>query len=183
MRITNCTPYVNGTMTANATPRVYVACLAAYNAGHLHGEWVDATDEDEVQDCIERVLRTSPVPGAEEHAFHDYDNFPLEMGEHESVEKVAALGALLEEHGRELVAAVYARGYRDGDAIEEVLTDKRLGVYDSLGDYAEAMNEDKEIPQELRMYVDWERMAEDWLMSGELFAVEIDDRLHLFSTR
>lgn len=24
------------------TPRVYVACLAAYNSGFLHGAWIDA---------------------------------------------------------------------------------------------------------------------------------------------
>ena len=24
------------------TPRIYVACLAAYNGGTLHGEWIDA---------------------------------------------------------------------------------------------------------------------------------------------
>jgi len=34
----------------SATPqpdpiRIYVACLAAYNNGHLHGEWVEVTDE------------------------------------------------------------------------------------------------------------------------------------------
>jgi Antirestriction protein (ArdA) len=23
-------------------PRIYVACLAAYNNGRLHGEWIDA---------------------------------------------------------------------------------------------------------------------------------------------
>lgn len=23
-------------------PRIYVACLAAYNNGHLHGRWIDA---------------------------------------------------------------------------------------------------------------------------------------------
>ena len=25
------------------TPRIYVACLAAYNNGRLHGRWIDAT--------------------------------------------------------------------------------------------------------------------------------------------
>ena len=26
-------------------PRIYVACLAAYNNGHLHGAWIDAAQE------------------------------------------------------------------------------------------------------------------------------------------
>ncbi|WP_447531297.1 antirestriction protein ArdA, partial [Legionella pneumophila] len=25
------------------TPQIYVACLAAYNNGIVHGEWIDAT--------------------------------------------------------------------------------------------------------------------------------------------
>ena len=29
------------------TPRIYAACLAAYNNGHLHGRWIDATQDPE----------------------------------------------------------------------------------------------------------------------------------------
>lgn len=43
--------------------RIYVACLASYNNGVLHGEWLDLTsDEDELWEGIKRVLRTSPYP-------------------------------------------------------------------------------------------------------------------------
>jgi len=38
--------------TATDTPRVYVACLASYNNGILHGEWIDATDADEIREEI-----------------------------------------------------------------------------------------------------------------------------------
>lgn len=47
---------------SNYTPRVYVACLASYNDGILHGEWVDAVDADEIQEGIDRVLFSSPRP-------------------------------------------------------------------------------------------------------------------------
>ena len=30
------------TITTNTEPRIYVACLAAYNNGILHGAWIDA---------------------------------------------------------------------------------------------------------------------------------------------
>ena len=30
-------------------PRIYVACLAAYNNGCLHGRWIDATTPDEIR--------------------------------------------------------------------------------------------------------------------------------------
>lgn len=29
------------------TPRIYAACLAAYNSGRLHGRWIDATQDPE----------------------------------------------------------------------------------------------------------------------------------------
>lgn len=39
-------------------PRIYVACLAAYNSGHLHGEWINADqDEEDIFADINDVLR------------------------------------------------------------------------------------------------------------------------------
>jgi hypothetical protein len=32
--------------------RIYVACLAAYNAGYLHGEWIDVTDTDSINEQV-----------------------------------------------------------------------------------------------------------------------------------
>jgi antirestriction protein len=53
-------------MATNNSYRIYVACLAAYNAGRLHGAWFDLedyNDADELHEAIaERVLRTSPCP-------------------------------------------------------------------------------------------------------------------------
>jgi antirestriction protein len=46
-------------MTTNDTPRVYIACLACYNEGKLHGEWIDATDADEMQALI-AALQADP---------------------------------------------------------------------------------------------------------------------------
>lgn len=44
--------------------QIYVACLASYNAGVLHGEWIDleGRDADDVRDEIARILRESPHP-------------------------------------------------------------------------------------------------------------------------
>ena len=57
------------------TPRIYVACLAAYNNGQLHGWWIDADDADSVRDQISDMLKASPQPNAEEHAIHDFEGF------------------------------------------------------------------------------------------------------------
>lgn len=53
------------------TPRIYVACLAAYNSGRLHGAWIDASqDVDDIWNELKQVLASSPVPDAEEWAIH-----------------------------------------------------------------------------------------------------------------
>ena len=41
---------------------IYVADQAAYNAGHLHGVWIDATLElDDIQGQVDAMLAASPV--------------------------------------------------------------------------------------------------------------------------
>jgi antirestriction protein len=55
-------------MTTQTTPKIYVACLAAYNAGYLHGDWIDA-DQDaddiyqEIRDMLSRSLFPMPRNG------------------------------------------------------------------------------------------------------------------------
>ena len=57
-------------------PKIYVADLAAYNSGFLHGCWIDANqDLDDIQEQIQNMLRKSPEENAEEYAIHDYEGF------------------------------------------------------------------------------------------------------------
>ena len=50
--------------------RIYGADLAAYNAGHLHGVWINAWDElDDIKAQISEMLAASPVGFAEEYPF------------------------------------------------------------------------------------------------------------------
>ena len=45
-------------------PEIYVACLASYNDGVHHGEWIDAAQdpEDLEREIFTRILKTSPRP-------------------------------------------------------------------------------------------------------------------------
>jgi hypothetical protein len=109
------------------TPRVWIACLAAYNEGHLHGEWVDATDVDEMNEAGARIIKTSPALLPEELAIHDYDGFgnlPSTLGEYPSFETVARIGALIEEHGDAFIAYL--------DAIEVDVNDEGPGERERL---------------------------------------------------
>ena len=88
--------------TDEDTPKIYVACLSAYNAGYLHGLWIDATrDAIDIEDDIKWMLSWSPVADIEpcvseaclkdmEFAIHDYEFWEgIELSEYEDIETVS----------------------------------------------------------------------------------------------
>ncbi|MDO8954435.1 MAG: antirestriction protein ArdA, partial [Gammaproteobacteria bacterium] len=103
----------------NLEPKIYVACLAAYNSGHLHGAWIDASqDIDSIYGELKAVLASSPIPNAEEWAIHDYEEFGgIRIDEYDSIETVKALADFIAEHG-ELGAAAYEHYGTIDDAIK-----------------------------------------------------------------
>src|SRR5713226_1168914 len=74
-------------------PRIYVASLSDYNAGRLHGAWIDVDQDDEqIWEELNAMLARSPEPMAEEFAIHDYDGFgPLQLGEYERIDEVGCI--------------------------------------------------------------------------------------------
>jgi antirestriction protein len=121
--------------------KIYVACLAAYNAGRLHGEWIDATsDAAEMGEAVAAMLAKSPVPGAEEYAIHDYDGFP-DMGEYPGLDAIAETAGLVElaaEHDLspaafKAIADNWHGGARD---IREAFG-RWVGLFDSFREYAD----------------------------------------------
>jgi antirestriction protein len=128
-------------MTATATetaPRIYVACLAAYNNGRLHGAWIDADQgADDIAAAVKTMLADSPEPLAEEWAIHDYEGFgPLRLSEWDSFERVAAIAAGIAEHGEAFAAWLSNDSSRDpGDA--DSFTDSYRGEWDSMRAYAD----------------------------------------------
>lgn len=166
-------------------PRIYVACLAAYNAGHLHGVWIDAAEElDEIWTTIKNMLSTSPVEDAEEHAIHDYEGFSgYAVSEYDAIESVHEIACFIEEYpdfGGDLI-----NHFSDLDEAREAVEEDYYGCYSSLADYAQEFTEQtSEIPQHLEIYIDYERMGRDWEMSGDIFTIETaHDEVHIFCNR
>lgn len=149
-------------------PRIYVACLAAYNNGQLHGAWIDADQSaDAIHDEIRAMLASSPIPGAEEWAIHDYEDFGgIQLAEYEGIDRVAEIAALLAEYGEPFGAwADYC-----GDAVSaKEFRDAYRGEYESEEVYAEELVDDTgilaEVPENLRYYFDYGRFARDLFMS------------------
>lgn len=163
-------------------PRIYVACLAAYNNGLLHGAWVDVGDAWTMWEGVRAMLAASPMPGAEEFAIHDYEGFcGISLAEYQGLESVAEMAAFLSDHGT-LGAALYEHFGQDLGEAREAMAERYLGAYASLADYMEeAIGAGIEVPTPLAGYIDWEAMARDADLSGDIMSVCIGrDEVHVF---
>lgn len=174
------------TNESDSNPRIYIACLAAYNNGYLHGVWIDADqDATAIRDEIAAMLARSPIENAEEYAIHDYEGFEgVTISEYAGIDSVARMGAFIAEHGA-LGAGLLEQFGGDMDQAETTLQDCYHGQFASLADYMEELTTDSiTIPEALRYYVDWDAMARDAEMNGEFFTVETArDEVHVFSSR
>ena len=192
-----------------STAQIYVADLAAYNAGHLHGRWIvlEAYDFDPeaVHERIKEILaRGAKRFGAEtlsvheEYAIHDYEGFgPVKIEEYDSIEKVCALAETLdalESNGEDVPFGIYL------DKIES------LDSLDSLDDAVEAFREsyrgeltleqyagdyvsdcilpeiDKGIRETIETYFDYESFARDMSYEGYTEVYDHGDH-YLFGPR
>jgi antirestriction protein len=171
-------------------PRIYVACLAAYNNGKLHGEWIDATqDAEDIREEIQKMLRASPEPGAEEWAIHDYEYFgELQLGEYEDLETVSRAALLIEEFP-DIASGVidHFGGLRYLDEAEETLRERYRGFWTDVEAWAQDLLEDsgdwEKVPEHLRGYFDLARYARDLEISGDIFTIETADGTHVFDGR
>lgn len=170
---------------APARPRIYVACLAAYNSGILHGRWIAATTPDEVRLEVSAMLAESPVPGAEEWAIHDYEGLEgICLSEHATFDTVCELADFVAEHGA-LGAKLYSHF---GNSLTEARAafEDYAGQYKTAADFAEEMIRETgtEIPASLEYYIDWQALARDMALNGEILVIQTGfDEVHVFWSR
>jgi len=153
--------------------RIYVACLAAYNNGVLHGRWIDAAqDADSICDEVNAMLAASPISGAEEWAIHDYEGFEgAPITEYQGLESVAEIAAFIGEHGA-LGGKLIEYFGGDLDDARQAMEDCYFGEYASVADFAQESTENaQDIPEALAPYIDYEAMGRDWEIS-DLIVIE-----------
>ena len=162
--------------------RIYVADLAAYNAGYLHGIWIDATLEvAEMQEQINTLLSTSPVSDADEYAIHDFEGFgDYHLGEYAGLEAAHQIALFIQEHPN--FGSALLSHFSDLEEAREMAENKYCGCYASLADYAQELTEEtSEIPSHLQYYIDYEAMARDMEMGGDVFSIETGyHEVHVF---
>lgn len=167
--------------------RIYVACLAAYNAGRLHGAWIDASsDVDEMQEAIDAMLKASPAPGAEEWAIHDYEDLP-DLGEYPGLERVADVVEFFEEHSDDYSEALLTALLMDtgGDIKDaESWLDNYCGTYETFKDYAVEAADKRlsyyELPDFVSNYFDYDAYARD--LSMDRHTIEYSEGVAVFHT-
>ena len=165
----------------NSDIQIYVACLASYNNGILHGGWIDACqDTDDIRYAIHDILKTSPIEGAEEYAIHDHEGFEgVWIREYEDIDYITKLAAFLEEHGE--LGGKLVEYFGDIETAEEALSDRYHGEFKSLSEFAENLTEETtEVPDSLRFYIDYEAMGRDLAIS-DVIAIETGfEAVHVF---
>jgi len=170
--------------SAKPEPKIYVACLAAYNNGRLHGAWIDA-DQDAwaIYEDAQKMLAGSPVADAEEWAIHDFEGFNgIRIEEYDGFERVAELAAFVIEHGK-LGAEVFSY-FGSLEEARSALSDQYAGEYESLADFAQEITEETvNLPETLRYYIDYERMARDMAISDVIAFETGMSEVHVFWSR
>jgi antirestriction protein len=167
--------------------RIYVASLSDYNAGRLHGAWINANhDTEEIEEAITAMLAKSKEPIAEEWAIHDYEGFgPIGLGEFESIEHVATLGRGIAEHGP---AFAHWADYL-GSSQWQYLTnfeDNFVCECSSKTEFAESMLEnmgidiDSLVDEQLQPYVSFDIDAFARDLSFDFHIAEDDNGVYVF---
>lgn len=171
--------------TMTTEPKIYVADLAAYNRGYLHCVWVDAAqDVSDIQEEIHKMLAESPVPDAEEYAIHDYEGFEgYALGEYEGIDTAHEIACFIEEHPE--FGGALLNHFSSVDEARKAAEEDYCGTYESLADYAQELTEvSTQIPEHLSYYIDYERMAREMELNGDVFTIETGyKRVHIFWNR
>lgn len=162
------------------TPRVYVACLADYNNGHLHGKWIGIESEEQIRKDINKILKTSPIPDAEEWAIHDHEGIG-NISEYEGIDNLIAYADFIKEHG-EMGLSVLEHYNNDIDEATNALENFYHGEYDSEEDFVIQFTEDTgmEIPKHLAYYIDYEKMTRDYFIN-DFFSIDYGSSVLVFS--
>jgi antirestriction protein len=130
------------------------------------------------------MLNASPVGDAEEYAIHDYEGFDgYALNEYEGIESAHAAACFIDEYpdfGGDLL-----NHFSSIDEAKQAAEENYCGCYASAADFAQELTEQSmEIPDSLAIYIDYDRMAKDIEMNGDIFTIETGyENVHVFWSR
>jgi antirestriction protein len=174
---------------------IYVASLADYNAGRLHGAWIDIEYDNPPEDVwgqIEQMLQESPERSlcawcgnkadgihvghdymggiVEEWEIHDFEDWPGKINPtHHSIEQLCAITQAIAEHGDAYLAWMANTGNTDPDDMSE------YGTYSDAEtlamQYAESFINLDDLGF-IQFHIDWESMGESLMSDGNYSTYE-----------
>ncbi len=163
--------------TKTRNPQIYVADLAAYNAGKLKGIWIDATWSkpeilEEICHHINGDWRIDDCSGFYGISATKYD-----------LEEISKIANGIKEHGEAFYSFVEHYGADiEGDKFDEAY----CGCYTSQESFVEEMLEERGTTEKVEAaglksyYIDYERIARDWFVD-DYFSHEAGyERHHIF---
>jgi len=166
-------------------PSIYVASLSDYNAGRLHGCWIELGEDTTVEDVeteIAQMLRCSPEPGhAEEWEVHDTDNWPMGLSDQAArwgLETAVEAGNVIAKHGEAIAAHYEHTGAWNVDEFQELY----FGIYPSERAFVQQEIQeiwDVDIPPSLEPHIDWDSLTQD-LMNDRFFSSVGTHGTHIF---
>lgn len=160
--------------------KIYVACLAAYNHGKLHGVWIDlggGKTLEEVQTEIKVMLSVSPVQPAEEWAIHDLEGLP--SSKEFSLTTAIEMADFIGEYDDPDLALLLLN---NSDNLEEARSWQYAGTYRDAGCYMAEITDTKGTPSHLLTWIDWDGMAEAFDDNGEILVLNADrGNVHIFT--
>lgn len=178
------------------SPRIYVASLTDYNAGILHGAWLDADDSVEaIEDGIGAMLAASPTAArygepAEEWRIDDYEGWAgIRLDSFESLDTIHRLARGLRTHGDAYGAWASTLGSCESEELDE-FEERFQGEFASATEYGEQLLQDLGIdpyelpgvPEGLRYYasIDVEGWVRDMRLNGEISIAESKTGVYIF---
>jgi antirestriction protein len=126
------------------------------------------------------MLFASPILGAEEWAIHDHEGFegaPIE--EYASIDTVGQIAHFIELHGA--LGGKLIEYFGDVGEAREAMEERYYGEYKRIEDFVQESTENQhEIPEALRYYIDYEAMARDWEINDILTIETGFECVHVF---
>lgn len=167
--------------------RIYIACLACYNDGRLHGVFVedsDLLDADSIDDK-RKDMQAQCGHTDNDWAIHDSEGLG-NIGEFTTFADVATRAELIDKHGEPFLAWASSQGLDDfRDNVGEQFEDAYHGEWSSLEAYAEDYVEQtgmlSGVPDLVARYFDYESFARDLQLGGDVFTLDAPNGVYVFN--
>ena len=173
---------------------IWIGSLAAYNAGTLHGRWIDVgealeTTEDDVEEAaglvmdeVRAILADCPEHGEEWEAM-DWEGVGSSVDlRWESFSEVCSLFLGIKRYGEVFARWASERGPWSSALLS--FEDRYQGSWRRLEDYGDDLAAVtvawSSIPDELRSYFDLEAWVRDLEMNGDIDTIMVDGLIHVF---